>query len=206
MRARIFLFGACGMLLAWAALAQSPSPNPMRGVTRFRGTVLRVDGKEFKLEGPGGTTATYRLADSVGITTSRRGTIAELRAGKFVGCTAVGKAGALYATECHIFPESMRGTGEGHYPMGPPNTTMTNGNVAKMTNGEVVTAKGSAAGVVLRVSYKGGTQEIDVSPLTHITVIRLGDASLLKSGAKVMGAAQKAPDGTDVVQLLNVAP
>jgi hypothetical protein len=194
------------LLLSATAFAQTRPANPLQGMTRFAGTVVRVEGKEFKLEGAGGTTATYELADSAAIMTSRPGTLADLGSGKFIGCTAVSKGSSLYATECHIFPESMRGTGEGHYPMGPPNTTMTNGNVAQMTNGEVLTATGSASGVVLKVSYKGGTQEIGVSPVTHVTVIGVGNASLLKRGAKVMGAAKAAPDGTQVVQFLNVGP
>jgi len=204
MQPRFLVLGA--MLLSTAALAQKPPANPLQGMKPFAGTVVRVDGKEFKLEGPGGTTATYELADSARITTSRPGTLADLASGKFVGCTAVSKGSALYATECHIFPESMRGTGEGHYPMGPPDTTMTNGNVSQMTNGKVVTAKGSASGVMLEVSYKGGTQEIGVSPVTHITVIGLGDASLLRSGVKVRGAAKTAADGTESVQMLSISP
>jgi len=204
MQPRFLLLGA--MLLSTAALAQKPAANPLQGMSPFAGTVVRVEGKEFKLEGPGGTTATYELADSARIMTSRPGTLADLGSGKFVGCTAVSKGGALYATECHIFPESMRGTGEGHYPMGPPNTTMTNGNVSEMTNGKVVTAKGSASGVMLEVSYKGGTQQIGVSPVTHITVIGRGDASLLRSGVKVRGAAKTAADGTEIVQMLSISP
>jgi hypothetical protein len=194
------------LLVSATALAQTRPANPLQGMARFTGTVVRVDGKEFKLEGAGGTTATYQLADSAVVMTSRPGTLADLASGKFIGCTAVGKASALYATECHIFPDSMRGTGEGHYPMGPPDTTMTNGNVSQMTNGEVLTATGSASGVTLKVSYKGGTQQIGVSSLTHIAVIRTGDASLLKRGAKVMGAAKTAPDGTELVQFLNITP
>ena len=206
MRARILLCGVCAALLAASASAQGPRANPMQGLTRFAGTVVAVDGKEFKLEGSGGTTATYRLADSATITTSRTGTMSDLASGQFVGCTAVAKGGQLYATECHIFPQSMRGTGEGHYPMGPPRTTMTNGDVTRMTNGEVLTSTGSASGVVLKVSYKGGTQQIGVSPVTHITVIARGSAALLRPGVKVMGAARAAPDGTELVQFLSIAP
>jgi hypothetical protein len=195
------------VLLAGTAFAQAPSANPMRGLTRFAGTVVRVHGREFKLEGAGGTTATYQLADSASITTSRPGTISDLASGQFVGCTAVAQGSALYATECHIFPESMRGTGEGHYPWGGrANTTMTNGDLTQMTNGEVVTATGNASGVVVKVSYKGGTQEIGVSPVTHITVITRGSLSLLKPGTKVMGAARTAHDGTELVQMLSIAP
>jgi hypothetical protein len=207
MKARTLIFGVCGAFLAASAWAQAPAANPMRGLTRFQGTVVAVDGKEFKLEGPGGTTATYELAKSARIMTSRGGTIADLASGQFIGCTAVAKASSLYATECHVFPASMRGTGEGHYPWGGrPGTTMTNGDVSQMTNGEVLTSTGSASGVVLKISYKGGTQEIGVSPVTHITVITRGSAALLKPGAKVMGGARTAADGTELVQMLNVAP
>ncbi len=206
MRTQPILLGACMLLSGPGVFAQSASNNPLQGTTRFAGTVVRVDGKEFKLAGQGGTTATYQLADSARIMTLRQGTMADLGSGKFVGCTAVSKGTALYATECHVFPENMRGTGEGHYPMGPAHTTMTNGNVTSMTNGQVVTATGSASGVTLEVSYKGGTQKIGVSPVTHITVITAGDPSLLKPGTKVMGAARTAPDGTELVQMLNVTP
>ncbi len=207
MRTNPLLIGACVALLALPALGEAASSNPLRGLTRIAGTVQRVDGREFLIAGQGGTTATYELAPSTRITTSRPGTIADLASGKFVGCTAVkGRDGKLYATECHIFPESMRGTGAGHYPMGPPNTTMTNGNVATMTNGQVETSKGTAEGTVLHIAYKGGTQNIDVSPQTHITIITQGDPSLVKPGAKVMGASRKAADGMNVVQMLNVEP
>lgn len=214
MRATRLLAGAWGALLTAAlcgaqvpAISQTPPSDSLRGLTRFAGTVERVDGKEFLLAGAGGTTETYRLAESARISTSRPGTVADLASGKFVGCTAVkARDGRLHATECHIFPESMRGVGEGHNPMGPPNTTMTNGSIATMTNGSVEKATGGAAGTVLRITYRGGAQNIDVSPRTRVTVIMTGDASLLKPGAKVMGAARAAPDGTEVVQMLNLAP
>jgi hypothetical protein len=199
-----------GAASAHAATAQaaSRSHNPFRGMTPFSGTVEKVDGREFLLRSAqGGTTATYELGGSARIMTSRRGTMNDLASGKFVGCTAVkGSNGKLYATECHIFPESMRGTGEGHNPMGPPNTTMTNGNITTETRGKVQTAKGSAEGTILHITYKGGAQTIDVTPQTHVTVIGEGSRALVKPGAKVMGAARKAPDGTEVVQMLNVAP
>lgn len=211
---------ACAALLALPALtraapgqaasahAASRSHNPFEGMTPFSGTVQKVDGREFLLRSSrGGTTATYQLGGSARIMTSRAGTMADLSSGKFVGCTAVkGRDGKLYATECHIFPESMRGTGEGHNPMGPPNTTMTNGNITTEAHGKVQTARGSADGAILHIAYKGGAQTIEVTPQTHVTVIGEGSRALVKPGAKVMGAARKAPDGTEVVQMLNVAP
>jgi hypothetical protein len=211
---------ACAAFLALPALtraapgksastqAASRAHNPFQGMTPFSGTVQKVDGQEFLLRSSrGGTTATYQLGGSARIMTSRTGTMADLSSGKFVGCTAVkGRDGKLYATECHIFPESMRGMGEGHNPMGPPNTTMTNGNISTETHGKVQTARGSADGAILHVTYKGGAQTIEVTPQTHVTVIGEGNRSLVKPGTKVMGAARKAPDGTEVVQMLNIAP
>lgn len=211
MRAKILLLGACTALLALPAFtpiasARTKSANPMRGLTRFSGTVDVVDGKDFKITGPAGTTATYRLARSARIMASRSVSMADLKAGKFVGCTAVETHDRkLHATECHIFPESMRGTGEGHEPMGPPHTTMTNGNIASMTNGNVSTAEGNASGLVLDVTYKGGRQHIEVSPRTHVTMIEQGNASWLKPGVKVMGAARMEKDGTALVVFLNVS-
>jgi hypothetical protein len=211
MRARILLLGACTALLALPAFAathakHSRSANPMRGLKRFAGTVDIVDGKDFKITGPGGTTATYRLAKSARIMASKAVSMADLKTGKFVGCTAVETHDRkLHATECHIFPQSMRGTGEGHEPMGPPHTTMTNGNIASMTNGNVSAARGSAAGLVLDVTYKGGAQHIEVSPRTHVTMIESGNASWLKPGMKVMGAAKMEKDGTALVEFLNVS-
>jgi len=206
-RTKELLIGTGVALLALPALGRAAAPNPFQGLTRIDGTVERVDGREFLMRGAGGTTATYELAPSVRITTSRRGGLNDLAAGKFVGCTAVtSRDDRLYATECHIFPPSMRGVGAGHNPMGPPNTTMTNGDIATETQGEVRTATGTAAGIVLHVTYKGGAQNIEVSPRTHITVIEQGSASLLRPGVKVMGASRRAPDGTDVVQMLAIQP
>ncbi|HUN26708.1 MAG TPA: hypothetical protein VMU67_10395 [Steroidobacteraceae bacterium] len=197
----------CASLTALPSLASSAATNSLAGLTRFAGTVERVDGNEFLIRGEGDTTASYALARSTRITTVRSGTLADLAAGQFVGCTAVAQhGGALRATECHIFPQSMRGAGEGHNPMGSPNTTMTNGNIATMTNGNVASAAGSGGEVVLTVTYQGGSQRIEVSPSTRITVIRAASRSLLKPGAKVMGASRTARDGTDVVQMLNIAP
>ena len=207
MRTNQLLIGACLASFVLPVLAQAAPSNPFLGLTRFSGTVERVDGREFLIRGERGTTATYELAPSARITTSRRGRMSELASGKFVGCTAVqGHDGKLYATECHIFPESMRGVGEGHNPMGPPNTSMTNGAISMQTRGRVRTAKGSAEGTVLHITYKGGAQNIEVSPQTHVTVIEHGSAALLKPGAQVRGASHRAPDGTDVVQMLDVEP
>ncbi len=144
--------------------------------------------------------------DKPNIKVSSKGTVADLAAGKFVGCTAVRRAdNLLHATECHIFPESMRGMGEGHNPMGPPNTTMTNGNVATMTNGEVASKSGGSSATI-NVTYKEGQQSILVGPDATITRIDSGTAAMIKPGVKVTGAAKPAADGSAQIVFLSLTP
>jgi Cu/Ag efflux protein CusF len=130
------------------------------------------------------------------------GNLSEIKSGDFVGSAAVqGADGKLHAQEVHVFPESMRGAGEGHRPMGPdPNRTMTNGTVGAadmpqsrtMTNGTVDQINGAARTQTLKISYKGGVQEIEVGPDVPIRYFVPGDASLLKPGATVsVNAVQK---------------
>ena len=167
MRPRFLALGAAAMLPAWALLAQSSS-NPLAGMLRFAGTVQTLSGHELSVRLDDGGTTALELPESVTITKSSAATLGDLAKGKFVGCTAVdGDDHKLRATECHIFPDSMRGRGEGHNPMGPPKTTMTNGDITTMTNGNVAGANRSGAGAVLHVAYPGGAQDISVNDKTR---------------------------------------
>lgn len=189
------------------ALAQTPPANPFAGMVRFGGTVTSASGNSFVVHSQDGTDMKLTLPDRPNIMVNNKATLADLGAGKFVGCTAVKRAdNLLHATECHIFPESMRGLGEGHNPMGPPNTTMTNGNVATIADGKVTSAAGAASGTTLNVTYKGGQQTILVGPDTSITKIDAGTPAMLKPGVKVMGGAKPAADGTSQVGLLSITP
>ncbi len=206
MRTKILLLGMAAVLPALPLFAQSAS-NPFEGMTRFSGSVQSLAGQTLSVRLEDGGTTTLELPESLAITKSMPAAIADLAANKFVGCTAVeGGDGKLRATECHIFPESMRGRGEGHNPMGPPQTTMTNGNITTMTNGNVSGANQRGAGAVLHIAYQGGAQDIAVTPKTQITQVVTGDASLLKPGVRVNGAARKEPGGAERVQFLNIVP
>jgi len=136
----------------------------------------------------------------VRINANGKAKLSDIKPGDFVGSAAdKGPDGKLHAEEVHIFPETMRGTGEGHRPMGPnPNRSMTNGTVAMndpeartMTNGTVSAASGMGS-VTLTVHYKEGDQMIEVAPDTPVVTIIPGDRTLLKPGATVsVVAAQK---------------
>jgi hypothetical protein len=190
-----------------AAQAPAAAANPFAGATRFAGTVQAVNNGEYTVRANDGSTLAFRLAPDARVMIRKPAALADLGAGGFVGCTAVkGSGEALRATECHIFPEAMRGAGEGHNPMQAPDTTMTNGNVATMTNGAVQAANGSAAGVRMKVSYKGGEQLIEASAQTEVTLIVPITVEQVKVGTRVNGAARPAADGSAVVAILNVVP
>src|SRR2546428_169626 len=71
---------------------------------------------------------------------------ADIKQGSYVGVTGKTQPqGSQRALEVHIFPEAMRGTGDGHRPWDlQASSTMTNGNVeqtAAGTDGQSITLK-----------------------------------------------------------------
>jgi hypothetical protein len=109
----------------------------------------------------------------------------------FVGSTGVTQEdGSQKAIEVHIFPESMRGVGEGHYDWDlKPQTKMTNANVEQTVAG--------VDGQMLSVKYKDGEKKVLVTPETAVVTYVAGDRGDLKPGIKIfVGAAKKQPDGT----------
>ena len=136
----------------------------------------------------------------------------------FVGVTSVAQPdGSQRATEIHIFPEELRGTGEGSYLMTPKGgadsskqkSTMTNGTVSaapksggppRMTNGTIA-SQGTGT---ITVNYRGGSQTITVPP--NVTVTTLAPASTkLAKGTRVVVLGLKQPDGTMKASNLVVA-
>jgi hypothetical protein len=143
------------LVFAGGASAQAQPPRPISGtIVSFDGTTIVVrpsSGKEITVQVPAdvkvGAVAEHKLED--------------IKPGDFVGSAAVqGSDGKLHAQEVHIFPEAMRGTGEGHHPMSQPNQTMTNAAVA-----QIVTAN---TGKVLHLRYGSGERTIAVDPGTRI--------------------------------------
>ena len=168
----------CGI----SAVAQTSS-------VRIGGIIDRVEGQTLSIRSSDGQELSIMLPADVRITALANKSLNDIKPGDFVGAAAVADAnGTLHAQEVHIFPESMRGSGEGSRPMTGPQQSMTNATVA-----EVV---GTPDGQSLKLQYPGGQQEIDVGPDDRVVAIIPGDPSLLKPGAAVVVFASKAPDGT----------
>src|SRR6266853_4296101 len=180
--------------LSAVALAQAPANPPVR----IRGTVEKIDGQTLTVRARSGETMTVKLADNFVVMGVAKASVADIGSGKFIGTTTVGERdGALVALEVHIFPENMRGTGEGHYDWDlRPNSKMTNANVANVTS--------MGKDRVLTVQYKGGEKKVLVPEKAAIVSFTPVDRGELKPGSKVFVNAQRQPDGTLTAARVNV--
>ncbi len=133
---------------------------------------------------------TIGLAANFTVVGVAKRSLGDIKTGDYVASTSVkGTDGKLHALEIHIFPEPMRGVGEGQRPTDlVPDSLMTNATVSGIT--------AAPQGQVLKVSYKGGEAEVTVGPDTPIVTYIPGDASLLKPGAAIFCVAQKEADGS----------
>jgi len=187
MTTKLLLAGALIALLALPAAAQNP---PEGTPTRIRGTVEKLDGQTLTVKSREGPQLTIVLAPNFTVSAVVKKSLGDIKAGDFVGAASTkGTDGKLHALEVLIFPEAMRGTGEGERPWDlTPDSLMTNATVSGITS--------APQGQALKVTYKGGESEIIVAPNTPIVTFAPGDASLLKPGAAIITAATKKPDGT----------
>ena len=174
---------------------------PMAGAqdsVRVRGTIERVDGQTYVVRSREGAELKVVLADKAPVVALVKATLADIKPGMFVGVTGMPQAdGSQKAVEVHIFPESKRGTGEGHRPWDLlPQATMTNANVEQAVTG--------VDGRTLSVKYKDGEKKITVSPDVPIVTYLPSDKGELKPGVKVfVSAAAKQPDGTLLAPRIN---
>jgi hypothetical protein len=184
---RYALIGAnlfAALLIASTAWAQSPD------VVRVRGTIAGVDGQTLNVKGRDGTPITVKLADDVKVLALDKKSMADVKPGAFVGITAMPQPdGTQKAVEIHIFPEALRGMGEGHRPWDlMPNSTMTNANIE--------TAVSSSDGKELVLKYKDGEKKFIVPANIEVVMFDPATVADLKPGEKIfVVAGKKQSDG-----------
>jgi hypothetical protein len=165
-----------------------------------RGTVEAVDGPMLTVKSRDGQmTYHVKLADNAAVRGVIKASLTDIKDNSFIGVTGMPQAdGSQKAVEIHIFPDALRGSGEGHRPWDlMPNSTMTNAAVAKMVKG--------VDGNEITLKYKEGDKKIVVMPETVIVAFVPGDKSELKPGAKIfIGGAAKKDDGTLEAAAINV--
>jgi hypothetical protein len=187
MRQFTLLIIALTGLVAVPALAQTPPPqNPP---VRIRGTVEKLDGHNLTVKSRDGESVAVTLADNVGIVYLVKKSMADIKSGDYLASTGIkGTDGKIHAIEVRIFPEALRGAGEGQYPWDlKPDTVMTNATAGQITK--------SPDGNVVSVTYKGTTSDYTIDPTTPIFTYDQGDTSLLVPGAAVFVIATKKDDG-----------
>jgi hypothetical protein len=167
------------------AFAQKP-PVP----TRVRGAIESVDGDVITVKSRSGEDVKLHMTGDMKVFGIIKISMADIKVGSFIGATTVpGPDGKQNALEVHVFPEDMRGTGEGSRPYDlRPNSTMTNATVAESVAGN--------DGHSLMVKYKDGEKKVEVSPDTPVVTYVPADKSDLKAGAKVIAFMKQLPDGS----------
>jgi len=185
--------GAFALLMA-ATMAYAQQPQ----MVRLRGTIESADKQTLAIKTRDGTMLTMNLPENVAVRGLERKSVGDVKAGGFVGITAMPLPdGTQKVVEVHIFPESMRGTGEGHRPWDlMPNSTMTNGNIE--------TAVASADGQELVLKYKDGEKKFIMPPNIEVVMFVPGTTADLKAGEKVFLVAKKLPDGALEPQFITV--
>jgi hypothetical protein len=158
---------------------------------RIRGTIESVEGPVYLVKNRDGAELKLTVTDNPLFVAISPSTMADIKPGMFVGSAGMMQAdGTQKAIEVHIFPESMRGTGEGHYDWDlKPQSKMTNANVEQTVAG--------VDGQLLSVKYKDGEKKLLVTPETVVVTYVPGNKDDLKPGTRIfVAAAKKQPDGT----------
>lgn len=171
--------------IASVAAAQQPA------MVRVRGTIESVDGPMLGVKARDGAMLKVKVADKAVIRTVVKKSLADVKQGTFVGITAMPQPdGTQKAVEIHIFPEALRGTGEGHRPWDlMPGSTMTNANI----DSEVAIANGDK----LVLKYKDGEKTFIVPADVTVVAFAPATAADLKPGEKIfVVGAKKLADGS----------
>jgi hypothetical protein len=181
-------------LLFVASMATAQQPQ----MVRVRGTIESFDNQNLSVKSRDGTAMSMKVPESIRIQGLEKKSVADVKQGSFVGITAMPLPdGTQKVVEVHIFPESMRGTGEGHRPWDlMPNSTMTNANIE--------TSVASADGQQLVLKYKDGEKKFIMPPNVEVVMFAPATVADLKPGEKVFLVAKKLPDGTLEPQFITV--
>jgi len=192
------MLGACSAPEPTAAPTETIAASP--ATVRLRGTVQALTGETLTVRTWDDRTVSVPVAADTRFVWVVSSSLSTLKDGDFIGTATTGPKEALRAVELVIFPESMRGAGEGHYPWDTPgvvasrgggpveSSAMTNGTVesqSMMTNGTVSGSEASSAGRMLTISYDGGTANVTIPEDVPIVRFEPTDRASLAVGQKV---------------------
>ena len=177
--------------ISFALICIATPASAADDTVRIRGTIESVEGPVYVVKNRDGAELKLTVTDNPLFVAISPSTMADIKPVMFGGSAGMMQAdGTQKAIEVHIFPESMRGTGEGHYDWDlKPQSKMTNANVEQTVAG--------VDGQLLSVKYKDGEKKLLVTPETVVVTYVPGNKDDLKPGTRIfVAAAKKQPDGT----------
>jgi len=180
---RLALAFAAMMLVSTSAFADG---TPVR----VRGTVVSLAGSKLVVHAKDGNDVTVNLADKFAALAVVKSSMADIKEGTFIGTATVTQPdSSLRSQEVVVFPDKMRGTGEGHYPWDL-------GSKSMMTNATVSNAVKGVDGQTVTVTYKGGEKKIDIPANVPVVALVPGSKDEIKPGAIVFVPTMKQADGS----------
>ncbi|MDB5544147.1 MAG: hypothetical protein JWO64_1296 [Hyphomicrobiales bacterium] len=177
------------LFLATMFCVASPALGQGAGLNLF-GTVERMEAGRLVIKTDAGDLRDFLLDPKLLVLKNTSTTLAEIKANDFIASAAMpGPDGKLHSTEVRIYPDALRGIGEGQRAMtGAPGQTMTNATV----EGAAI-VKGSN---VVRVTFPGGVSELVVDPGVPVTKIEQVEPTAIKPGSSVRVQGQQNPEGS----------
>ena len=199
---------AVAALVALSVAAQAAE------LVRVRGVIENATDTSVTVKTRDGKTQQVTLTPDTAFVNVVKSSLDKVGENKFIGTATKGDNPPI-ALEVVIFPDDMKGTGEGHYPWDEIRDTtagaadeamtssaMTNGTIqppeatteSSMTNATVKTGTAAGEGKTIDVTYNDGqSKTILVPPSAPIVAFEKADKSILVKGAPLF--AVTAPEG-----------
>lgn len=196
MRMRTCLNGLCALLFALTLVMLAPPARAQ--AQRIRGTIASLDGNTLTVATREGPQVKIVLADDYTVGAFKNIDLSAIAPGTYIGVTAAPMAGGGWrAVGVALFPESARGSGEGHYDWDlAPGDSMTNATVTAVV--------GSNDGHSVKLKYKDSNIDIQIPDGTPLVAPINAERSDVKPGVYALLFATKQPDGTLAARRVNV--
>ena len=177
------------LTLATIALATANALAQTKPI-RVRGTIEAVDGNTLTVKAREGQSVKVLVDDKTRFAIVIKASFADVKPGAYLGIAALPQKDAPQkALEVVVFPEAMRGTGEGHRGWDlEPESTMTNATLSE--------AVSSVSGQTITMKHKDGETKIDVSKDIPIVTFKPGAKADATASTVVFIGGQVQPDGT----------
>jgi hypothetical protein len=155
---------------------------------RVRGSVVSLEGTKLVVHAKDGKDVTVNLNENFAALAVVKSSMADIKEGTFIGTATVTQPDStLRSMEVVVFPDKMRGTGEGHYPWDLGSNSM-------MTNATVSNAVKGVEGQTITVTYKGGEKKIEVPANVPVVTIVPATKEEIKPGAIVFVPTMRQAD------------